>query len=446
MATQQQLLDTLRDFSTVATRHRPFDRDGVEAWRFTFNHVEHLLHFHTRPATGAIEFSGLMRLQELQLPAPRAIALLKGFTINGRKGDAVILTKLAHATRLDELNPADLSLDQQQDLQLQLIELLKQCHSNQCCPVPLTLARFVLHQDKLLIVPDTQSPGGLVSSTRLGELNASSYRLTTRRQRREFATLFGDGSSVRFPTQPVLDTGSLVDLDGQLGRIRTQPLQGCWWSRLAHLPPSINDFRQLKALFDPAAGHVIKSDSSGTVRQVTFNGIYLIVKSPTPKAGIVKSVLNRFRPSRVMRVWHKTHRLLDRGFATEIPLLVLEHSPTSPQLIVFEKVPGTVLNQYPLSSLDQPSRELLFHRLGRVIRRIEEQGWSHFDTKTSNWVIAADPKGNPSPVLIDCDGVRYYRWRGFALERLLRSLQEHPEFSDPDRLALQAAARHNRKR
>ena len=51
-------------------------------------------------------------------------------------------------------------------------------------------------------------------------------------------------------------------------------------------------------------------------------------------------------------------------------------------------------------------REMLFRRIGRILRRVEQQGFSHFDAKASNWIVRDDEKLGPGPVLIDVDGVR----------------------------------------
>ena len=448
MTQEQKLLDVLRQFASVAKPHRPFAREGVGAWTFTHNQVEHLLHFHATPGKAAVEFAALMRLQDLKLPAPRAIALLSGFAIDSRKGDAVILTRLAAATRLDEIDPTTLSPADRQRITHQMIDLLKQCHTHRCCPLPLTLGRFALWDQQVILVPDAHAPGGFVNADRLGELAASAVFVSTRSERLRFWNALRPGDSVPaesrlFPASPAIDSGKPVDLDGRFGLIRERPLHGCWWSKLAASPISTADVRTIATMLtDVSQGTPIKSDPSGQVRELTHGGHTLIVKTPQPKPGL-KRIIARFRQSRVRRVWDKTHRLLDRGFAVEMPVLFVESDESPTQLIVFDKVPGTVLSRFDLDSVPAPQRELLMRRLGTFVRRIEAQRWSHFDTKTTNWIIATDRSGDPSPVMIDCDGVRFYPWRGFAFKRLLRALDQHPQFSTADRLALRAGYLHN---
>ena len=64
-------------------------------------------------------------------------------------------------------------------------------------------------------------------------------------------------------------------------------------------------------------------------------------------------------------------------------------------------------------------------------------GFCHFDTKTSNWIIQADPVLGPVPVMVDVDGIRPYRWNGEGMRRLRLSLEEQPEFNAADRAALE---------
>jgi len=81
-------------------------------------------------------------------------------------------------------------------------------------------------------------------------------------------------------------------------------------------------------------------------------------------------------------------------------------------------------------------RDMLFRRMGRLLRKIELFGFAHFDAKASNWIVRPDEKRGPDPVLIDVDGVRQRRWTALGIRRLLRSMQEHPQYSVPDSLAL----------
>jgi len=445
LSSQHQLLSLLGDFHNVASRMTPFETGGVQAWRFTFNDVEHVLHFHTVKGSAAKEFAALKRFQDLSLPAPRVIALLSGFIIDGRRGDATILTSLSTATRLDTINPYNLSTSQNASIRSQLVDLLKACHRHQCCPRPLTLSRFALKQDgSLIVLPGNTFPAGFVSTLRLGELASSALFATTRAQRLRIWNTFREGERVPadrllFARAATNHAGRAIEIGGQSGTIRTAVFPGSWWSKFAITPSAASDLRaiehELHADSNTPTSTTIKSDSSGTVRLIHIGGVEVVVKSPLTRPGL-KTAIARFRTSRVRRVWKKAHTLLARGFAVEMPLFVLDPAPGNPGkpgVIAFEKVPGTVLTLLDFDLLSIQSREMLFVRIGTFIRRIEAQRWSHFDTKSSNWIISTSITGELIPVMIDCDGVRFYPWRGFAIRRLLRSLDEHPKFKPIDR-------------
>ena len=55
------------------------------------------------------------------------------------------------------------------------------------------------------------------------------------------------------------------------------------------------------------------------------------------------------------------------------------------------------------------------------------------------YVMAAlkpDEKRGPTPVLVDVDGVRFYRWTAFGIQRLLKSMREHRQYTPLDSLEL----------
>src|SRR4051794_36532298 len=145
------------------------------------------------------------------------------------------------------------------------------------------------------------------------------------------------------------------------------------------------------------------------------------------------------RGSRSWRAWRKAWNLLIRGIPTAWPLLVMERRTlgyVTDQVIVFERAPGKPLATTNLDLLESSQRETLFRRCGRIIRRIDDVGFSHFDSKSSNWIVMLDVKRGPTPVLVDVDGVRFYRWSLFGLHRLLRSMREHRQYTPADSLAI----------
>ncbi|GIW76441.1 MAG: hypothetical protein KatS3mg104_1504 [Phycisphaerae bacterium] len=111
---------------------------------------------------------------------------------------------------------------------------------------------------------------------------------------------------------------------------------------------------------------------------------------------------------------------------------------------VFEKVPGTPLNQVDLSIMSLDEREMFFFRCGRVLRRIEDTGLSHTDAKSSNWIVyRPDVKTDTlqqttgaRPILVDAYGIRNlnYFLQLFGIHRLLRAMKDHPEYTPLDSL------------
>ncbi len=175
--------------------------------------------------------------------------------------------------------------------------------------------------------------------------------------------------------------------------------------------------------------------------EITLQGrsIEVVVKRPK-RNKLIRYITDLFRPSRVRRVWTKAWKMTVRGVPVEWPMLVMEKKflgYATDMLIVFERIPGDVLAQIDLDALDPKNRGRLFTRVGRVLRRIEMLGFTHFDAKSTNWIVFPGPgDSGPLPVLLDLDGIRHYRWRMAGLERLLRAMQRHPQYTPADSYAL----------
>jgi tRNA A-37 threonylcarbamoyl transferase component Bud32 len=105
-------------------------------------------------------------------------------------------------------------------------------------------------------------------------------------------------------------------------------------------------------------------------------------------------------------------------------------------VIVCERVPGKDMAIVDLNAMQPDRRDMLFRRTGRVLQKIEKSGFSHFDAKASNWIVYDDPKTGPQPILVDVDGIRRRQWVALGIQRLLRSMKEHPQYTASDSLAL----------
>jgi hypothetical protein len=105
-------------------------------------------------------------------------------------------------------------------------------------------------------------------------------------------------------------------------------------------------------------------------------------------------------------------------------------------ILVFERVPGPTLAAVDLDAIPAEQRDELFRRTGQVLRRIDGLGFTHADAKSTNWIVFADPVRGPSPVLIDLDGVRHYRWPMMGIDRLLRAMKQHRQYTPHDSMML----------
>jgi tRNA A-37 threonylcarbamoyl transferase component Bud32 len=218
--------------------------------------------------------------------------------------------------------------------------------------------------------------------------------------------------------------------------------RGLPWSTLSRLELGESHLRGIARDWLAHVGyHVLKSDRSSLVEarqlEIDHKPVDLVSKSPWVGTGI-KGWLRSYRHARVLRAMQKTLRLQAVGVACEYPLLAMErrkHGRLLEQLFVAERVPGNTLSSFKLDSMSEIPRRDLFIACGQAIAVIESKGWTHFDTKTTNWIVFQDGP-RYTPVMIDCDGMRTYPWRGAGIERLTRSLRQHPQHRSTDLDAL----------
>jgi hypothetical protein len=188
----------------------------------------------------------------------------------------------------------------------------------------------------------------------------------------------------------------------------------------------------------------IKRDPSGEIYsgEIVLAGrpIQIFVKRPRRRF-LYRYLVDLFRPVRAERMWIKAWKLIARDLPCEFPLLLMKRRVmgyTTDSLIVFERVPGTMLNQIDLDSMTAAQRELLFRRAGHILRAIERGGLAHYDSKSVNWIVFDDALRGPIPVMIDLDGIRALNaWLvAWGIHRLLRAMKQHPQYTPEDSLAL----------
>ena len=318
--------------------------------------------------------------------------------------------------------------------------------------------------------------GTLIGWVRLIEPLAQrhSRRLNAKRERRIFSTnrYFAAMRVGGYRTHVVLDSKRRVP-----------------GSKASELSFAAEDWRRVladpEALFTGEGVQVIKdSPSSLVVRRRLRVGpaeVDVHVKRPRRKHWR-RWVADVFRWSRPLRAFHLGHSLLARHIYTALPLAAMEKR-AGPLLVdsilITETVSGgrarppdhadqggaaaprdelrglhlnRFLNRYlgpgrdgsavPAPRTNRLARQVLW-QLGRLLRRLHEEGFAHRDLKATNLLVHwnGSPSQTPAVILVDLDGVRRVRrvtarreFRG--LMRLNVSLLECPAVTHAGRLRM----------
>ena len=477
---QEKLEQTLRDLPRIGTlvKERPYR----QVWRFehegkpfylkfypkegvaeTFHHLRDWFRRLSRGSPAVLEFTRLQMLQRAQIPAPRAVAVLMGFKINGQSGDAVIMEAIEPAVQLDQYF-SGLSLrgeraTDHREISRQIRELVKQLAAAKLGHDDLHLGNFLLKEGKVYLLD------GYAVRRRMRPRDL--YRLA--HSVRPFATLTdlvrgwrlltGDGFPPREnPISSELRGEFLKRIGGEnqyFGRLDLGEWTGVFfrqtkfakrWSKASTLriekqnweaiwPELWNQIEQDKL-------RVLKRSRSGDVvaTELQLGGTTLQVVIKRPYKRHWYRYLNEIpRKSRSWRGWMKGWNLIARSLPTAWPLLVMERRSfgyVTDQVSIFERVPGSTLWRTNLDNFTAARRDMLFRRVGHILRVIDNTGLAHFDAKAPNWIVIEDDKLGPYPVLIDTDAVRFRRWLALGVERLLRSMKDHPQYTPEDSLSL----------
>ena len=189
---------------------------------------------------------------------------------------------------------------------------------------------------------------------------------------------------------------------------------------------------------------ILKRDRSGEVVGLTLDlggePTAVVVKRPRATR-LGRRVADVLRRSRSRRAWDRTRRLADAGLPTERPLLLLERRRLGVVVehsAVYGRVDGPTLATADLDAMADADRRHLLGEIGRCLRQINDLGLCHRDAKGTNWVVAT-VDNRPTPVMLDCDGVvrdPLGLRRREGIERLLRSLREHPQGRPEDEAAV----------
>jgi tRNA A-37 threonylcarbamoyl transferase component Bud32 len=479
-SSRASLEDALRELPRIGTLVK--DRGYRQVWRFEHGGKAYFLKFYPkggvrdrwrrrfRGSPALREFFRLQWLQKANVPAPRAVAFLKGLRLNDRKGDAVILHAIEPAVQLDEyLNDFALRGERapnHRGLSRQIRELMFNLGKAGLGHEDLHLGNFLLSDGKVHLLDAYAVTRGGLKTNHVLQLGLSVSRFATRTDLLRGWRQLGGGldklparnrvAERRFNTFMQKVTGGnryfgrLVDDDGWEGVTFKQTKYPRAWSAVSRLNFTDDEWRdawaRLRGQLEADSLEVLKRTASGDVLAgkltVGSHTLPVIVKHPRRKYWY-RWVNEIGRGSRARRAWMKAWHMIARHIPVAWPLLVMERRRlgyVTDGLIVFERVPGATLHKVDLDAMNPAARDTLFRRVGRVLRRIDDSGFAHFDAKSSNFIVLEDAvlvgNAGPTPVMVDMDGIRRRRWIGLGVERLLRAMKQHPQYTPADSLAI----------
>jgi len=461
----EQLERTLKQLERLGTLVGT--RDGREVWQFDHAGKTYRLHFYPRKRVNRAlrEFRGLTALQRAEILAPHAVAMLSGFRIKGEFGDAVVLDHLDPSIRLDQyLAGFELrgeKVPSRGDLATQVRTIALHLGRAKLGHRKLGLDQFLLHGQQLYLTgAEHIRTGGLRMNDVLRLGHSAARFASTAELLRAWQTL-GPGADLpktnavsrRLWKAQVRD--SLGEND-HFGKLKDGGWSGVFtkradlprpWAVASRLTITPEHWQRAWPDFLARIGtdqlEVIKRGDNGDVLggEVVLGGkpIAVIVKRPRRKTWW-QALIDFARPSRARRTWIKTWKMTVRDVPCEWPMLVMEKRRlgyVTDSVLVFGRVEGQTLAAAKFDAMEPPARDLLFRRMGRVLRRIESLGFTHMDAKSTNWIVFDDDSViGPQPVLVDVDGVRHYRWATAGILRLLRAMKQHPQYTPGDSLAL----------
>ena len=462
---QQKLEDILRDLPAVGRRIE--DQPDRQIWQFELEAKTYWLKFYPAEVSGGWlrrrllgspamrEFVRLQWLQKAHVPAVRAAAVLMGYTLEGRRGDAILLHAIEPSVQLDEyLNRLELegrAVADRLGIAKQIIDLLQTMIKSRLGHANLQLGSFLL-KDGRVYLGDAQAvhrSGLLLDDLLLLALSAARYATLAEMQRAWNA--LGPGGAMpelnrRGPSAWRSEMKRAFADPACFGRMEWAEAGGQWTgmffkrtpfpqrgSAVSRMHIAEADWEaawpDLKRRIDADELKVHKRGRSGEVLEgiLTLGGrsVTVVVKRQG-RSSLRRRVTQVFCGSRAKQAWDKAWGLAVRGIPTAWPMLLMEkrrYGYVTDALVVMEKVEGPVLAKVDAAADPQAYRVLL-GRCGKLLREIERSGLFLYDAKAYNWIVRNDPLFGPMPVLIDADSMRRMRVRIGGLNRLLRSLRE----------------------
>jgi tRNA A-37 threonylcarbamoyl transferase component Bud32 len=468
------LEQTLKNLPRAGTLIK--DRPYRQVWRFERDGKAYYLKFYPRGSSPLAklknlfrgspamrEFSRLQWLQKANVAAPHAVAVLMGFKINDITGDAVLLDAIEPAVPLDRyLNGLHQAGERAPDavaIASQVRELVFDLGKANLGHSDLNLGNFLMQGDKLFLLDGYAVRRGGLRLKDVMQLGHSTARYaTTTDLIRGWEKLGAGWMPNRNSISPRVWRKFIERTRGgnrYFGKIQSEGWRGVYfsqfkyphrWSAASRLEITEADWsREWPALLQQIEAdglEVMKRGKSGDVlaADIILAGRPLSVVIKRPRRRYWYRYLNEIgRGARARRAWYKAWNLIVRNIPTAWPLLLMEKRRcgyVTDTVLICERVPGKDMAVAELDAMDPERREMLFRRTGKILQKIESFGFSHFDAKASNWIVYDDDKTGPQPILVDVDGVRHRRWVALGIQRLLRSMKEHPQYTPADSLAL----------
>ncbi len=452
------------------------DRGYRQVWRFVVGTQAYFLKFYPkgggrdrfrrffRGSPARMEFERLQWLQKAAIPAPRAVAVMLGFKLQERAGDAVILEAIEPSRDLlDYLLEFEARGEKAPDhrqLARQVRGLVHQLGRAGLGHKDLHLGNFLVHDGRLSLLDAYAVTKGGLKLAHVQMLAHSCKRFSTTTDLLRGWNQLGPGGAPpaanavsRKLWESFLPT--IWKENRYFGRLKFGDWKGYYfksfkypvrWAPASRLTIAQQDWlRILPDLYQRLASdqfQVLKRGPSGEVLagEIVLGGhpVEIILKRPRKK--LWYRYINEIgRGTRAHREWKKSWSAIIRAWPTAWPLILLERRCLGylvESIIIYQRVPGKSLEKCALDALAPPARDMLFRRSGRLLRSIEAHGFSHFDAKATNWMVLDDPKSGPTPVMIDIDGIRHRRWRALGIRRLLRSMKMNAAYTPADSLAL----------
>ncbi len=453
------------------------DRGYRQVWRFEHDGEAYFLKFYPRGgyrdqfrrvfrgSPAMREFLRLQWLQRAQVPAPRATAVMMGFSLKGERGDVVILEAIEPSVQLDQyLLEAGLRGEDAPDhlsLAKQIRDIVAQLIRSKLGHQDLHLGNFLLQNGKLFLLDAYAVRAGGMRERDLLMLGHGARRFATRTDLQRGWNQLSTGGRMpemnsisQWLWRRFLDSAAgrksryfgELESDGWRGLYCRRSRYPHRWSRASRLEffeeDWLREWPRLKQDMLDDRLEVLKRSRSGDVlaAKVTLGGETLDVIVKRPRRRYWYRYLNEIgRGSRPWRAWLKAWQMIVRELPVAWPLLIMEQRQlgyVTDAVLVSERVPGSTLAHADLDAIAGPGRDTLLRRTGRILRAIERFGYSHFDAKASNWIVLEDDKVGPTPVMVDVDGIRRRNWVALGIRRLLRSMHENPHYAQADSLSL----------